>query len=132
MTFGTEWTPDKHVRSLIERADLSVHGIELIMLYDITTFRLNKKFWKLGISLTRSKIVFNPRITDYPLEYQAKKICHELTHGAQRSFYGAKFIFMYIGQWIKAGCDYNEMKTFGLERRAIEVEQAFEQSRRGM
>ena len=125
------WKPNEKIEELIVKADLYYDGINLVDLFDATTFVLHEKFWRLGISLTKDKILFHPRMKSYPVKYQAQKIVHELTHSAQRVKKGSKFNLLYFFEWVRAGFSYERMKEFGFELEAINMEENFRQATRG-
>jgi len=80
----------------------------------------------LGITVSKKSILFDPKITLFPAYRQAQEIMHELTHEAQYMDYGRfGFLARYIKEWIKSGFDYTEMKKFGLEKEALDVELKF-------
>lgn len=121
-----KWTPDIDVELLLDRFGFPIRNHSMHDLYNDAQLYLDTKWYKLGVTLTRYIVVFNVKILDYPFTIQAAEIMHELTHVAQYIDYGwPKFVFKYTLEWLKAGCSYQKMKQFGLEKEAYDVEAEF-------
>jgi hypothetical protein len=117
---STKWTPNDQVRELILHHGGQIRKWTAIALYDTTQFVLDENWWRLGITINKTCILFNPKILNYSIRTQAEDIFHELTHEAQYLDYGwVGFIGTYIGQWIRSGFSYDKMKNIGLEKEAI-------------
>lgn len=123
---ASKWTPSLKVRDIISDSGFVIRGKPAITLYNATTFYLDSKWWRLGITVRKKSILFDSKITMFPPYRQAQEIVHELTHEAQYIDYGKLgFVARYIGEWIKSGFDYDDMKRFGLEKEALEAELKF-------
>lgn len=121
-----KWTPVEDVKEFVNECEFDIRGKTTKYLYEYVEFWIAENFNRLGITLSKRNVYFNPMIVTYPFSKQAAKIIHELTHVAQYMDYGwFGFMFKYLSEWVKSGLSYEKMKSFGLEKEAYANELKF-------
>jgi len=125
----SRWYPHDKVKYLVTQVGKPIRGIPTSELWDDSKFYDGKKnFGMSGITFSRKKINFSKELIESDNhKLQASIIYHELVHVAQQKKMGwMNFMATYLGQWMRAGCRYENMMEKGLENEAYGKQEMFD------
>ena len=81
-----------------------------------------------GITLHKKVILLHQDFNLFSEPKQLQILAHEGYHVAQQKAWGwISFMWKELREWIEAGCSYQKMKTFGIEKAAYDYQHQFVQ-----